>query len=109
MSEKREFRPVLACAMTSLSSFSAWNFSSLVMSFIFFGGAAAAVGAASTAAAAEPSAVGLALMLMSNFFTFVGSRKSCAPTPIASLDCRPRLPIAAFDTVSAASASTNSS
>jgi len=49
------------------------------------------------------------LMLMLNFFTFVGSRKSCAPTPIASLDCRPRLPIAAFDTVSAASASTNSS
>ena len=96
--------------MTSLSSFSAWNFSSLVMSFIFFrGDDAAAVGAAGTAGAAEPSAVGLALMLMSNFFTFVGSRKSCAPTPIASLDCRPRLPIAAFDTVSAASASTNSS
>ena len=36
MSEKRVFRPVLAIAIISLSSFSAWNFSSLVMP-LFFG------------------------------------------------------------------------
>ena len=109
MSEKRLFMPVSAMAMISLTSFCRSN-SVCCFGFGFTG--AAATGALGADGASDGGAP-LELMVGTNFFCFwwpsCWSIASYALTPIASLDCMPRLPMAAIVTESRARLSTNSS
>ena len=113
MSEKREFMPGEAMPTRPSSFCFLVNSSSSYLPFFGAAGAAGAPDALGAAAAFGAAADDLALMLGSNLASFVWpswcASISCESTPIASLLCMPRLPMAALETVSRARASTNSS